>query len=270
MSHNFRSFKGSFIYPPKLGKLPKSNPHSIFDLSQYIPKSLIPNEWEKPIKITNAYIDTILDKNGCIPAGTKLYHGSTKSDLKFTTNKITFFGIDVLISLWYILEMRFDKIQRLEEYHEHVRKQYSSKNSRTHKSSHTHKNSSSINKIQKKIYGTLYEFITTKPIRVTNKIIELSNNPKNNGNCQKENVCIHPQIIYHGDPDSPPPYDLGVEVTLDVSKYRDSMKLNKKYSVNPMILYINRFKEFSEFNPVDAIEDIEMTNFAKNNSIAFV
>ena len=243
MSHKCTNGKDTFIYP-KLKKLPKSNPHNICDLSPYIPKSLIPKEWEKPIKNVNTRIDSIL-QNDCIPVGTKLYHGSLNNDVTFNPNKITFFGIDVLISLWYILEMRMNTIKRLEEHHEYVRKH-------TQKQ-YIRKNKYSRKKINiNKIYGTLYEFITTKPIRVTNKIIELSNHPKNNKKCQNDDVCIHPQIIYHGDPDSPP-YDLGIEVTLNVSTYKDSIKLNKKYSVNPVILYINRFKEFSEFNPIDAI-----------------
>jgi hypothetical protein len=69
-----------------------------------------PIQWEQPVKLMLKYYDSILkEKNGrkYLPKGTKLYHGSTTYPFlghSPSTTKITFFGLDVVIALWYILE----------------------------------------------------------------------------------------------------------------------------------------------------------------------
>ena len=101
-----------------------------------------------------------------IPKGTKLYHGSLDFYLTFdptcmtcAPDRLTFFGLDIAISLWYLYEM---------------------------------------NLRQDKPYGVIYEFDVVEdiPIHVIQDIYE---HPTSDKKCLTKGVaCVHPQYAYHG------------------------------------------------------------------------
>jgi hypothetical protein len=215
-----------FTYPLSI-PLPLSNPHD--------PRLLeLPPEWEMPLHHVDSYIDTLLDTHQgsrFIPVGTKLYHGSLNPALDFNhlLDHITFFGIDVVISLWYILELQSD---------------------------------SDRNELKP---GTLYEFVVTRPIPVE-IIPNLYDHPTETERCVDEPIgCIHPQISFHGDVLSDPPYDLSIEFTLNLNKdaghgqFKEYMVLQKVYTVDTRILLEHRDKPFSVFNPIQAITSVAYT-----------
>lgn len=209
-----------FVYPIK-NEVPLSDPYSFLT---FIPFTGINSAWKEPVEKVVHYISKeIIDSNNCIPVGTKLYHGSLDHNLSFSKDMITFFGIDVIISLWYILELK-DK-------------------------------SWSSPKL-----GKLYEFVVTKPIPVI-LIKELTSNPKETKRCYREKIaCIHPQISIH-DKDSmftSVPNDLCIEVTFNMKYFKDSISLKKTYLVDPSILSENRYKSLEQFNPIKSI--VETTN----------
>jgi hypothetical protein len=208
-----------FIYPIKQ-KIPDSNPHDLITIVNVwkLWENLWENEWAKPIENVNYYISTrILDKNHCIPVGTKLYHGSLKNvdllELRDTSRseQLTFFGIDIVIALWYILEMQmnYDEL----------------------------------------CVGKLYEFEVFTPIPVT-LISDLFSNPKDIPHCKKDVAFIHPQVSFH---DAANICDLCIEVGMRLQIFKHNLRLRKKYVVDTRILYMNAHKTFKDFNPVRAI-----------------
>ena len=204
-----------FVYPIK-NDVPLSDPYSFLT---YLPFTGINSQWKKPVEKVVHYISKkIIDSNNCIPVGTKLYHGSLDHNLSFSKDIITFFGIDVIISLWYILELKDNSW-------------WSSPK-----------------------LGKLYEFVVTKPIPVI-LIKELTNNPKESRICYRENIaCIHPQITFHNKDDiSTPPKDLCIEVTFNMKYFKENISLKKTYLVDPSILSKNRYKSLQQFNPVKSI-----------------
>lgn len=71
-----------------------------------------------------------------------------------------------------------------------------------------------------------------------------------------ETACIHPQIAYHGNPgDINVPYDIGIEVSLRMKKYKNYLLLKKVHKVNIATLVKNRTKTLDEFNPAEAVID---------------
>jgi hypothetical protein len=214
----------NFVYPiiPN-NNLPTSNPHDT--LFKFLPFHWMFKKWVLPITQNINYIKQKF-ADGYLPIGTKLYHGSLDTNLDFrslTKDRITFFGLDVVISIWYILEMTL--------YYSYLR------------------------------IGKLYEFTVVKPIPIY-LLSELFDHPMETKECSKQVACIHPQLAYHGDTDDPPPYDLSIEVTMNMKYFKDYIQLNKTYLVNTKMLYDNRCKLFTEFNPVTAI--IEQVPNTKN------
>jgi hypothetical protein len=118
-----------------------------------------------------------------IPKMTKLYHSSFIFDQKFNMDRITFFGIDIIISLWYLLE-------------ELLKPQYRNKR-----------------------FGLIYEFevIEDIPVYILEKI---SNHPYNSYGkgtiCKsKQFACIHPQYAYHGNTNDF--REMSMEITMNLS-----------------------------------------------------
>jgi hypothetical protein len=218
-----------FVYPLiSNDKLPKSNPtyqnmHSILWQLHF-------NDWNKFISKNNRYIYQLCSKDGkrsangkkqlFIPEGTKLYHGSIYHFLDFnnmTRDSITFFGLDVIISLWYIYEAYL-------------------------RGGNTTTN-----------YGSLYEFEVIKPVPV-HFIEEFDILPETNDKCLfDKRGCIHGQIAPHGTVQSPYPVDLCIELTLNLKYFKKYIKMTKVYTVDVMILHKNRRKKFESFNPVESI-----------------
>ena len=180
--------------------------------------------------------------NNSIPVGTTLYHGSMdgngNDNNKFDKPKLTFFGIDVVISLWILPEQRKHKMYKELGYDISLSQKID------------------YNKNHDK--GYLYEFQVVKPIPV--QIIEdLCQHPLEVETC-KTQPCLHPQI----GPDSPI-YNLSTELTIDLKDYKDYILLQKKYEVNINKLEENQDKLFSKFDPVSAIVDKGILKFRPKN-----
>ena len=213
---SYIKFCNRFQYPLKIKSTPNYNPYSLCcNLFNY--------EWQVPVQDNISYIKNKF--TNFITVGTKLYHGSLQHDLNFNDLKnkdqITFFGLDVVISLWYILE---------------------------------------INTFRNKMRnGKLYEFVVVKDIPF-NLLCELTDNPKDYNIYKKSAIsCIHPQIAFHGDTESSPPYDLCIELAMNMKYFKDYIKLKQTYIVDPTILDDNKYK--NDFNPVDSIIEIELQCF---------
>jgi hypothetical protein len=215
-----------FTYPVVFN-LPRTNPQLGKQFYNFSSDNL--EEWRGPRNTALAHIREHIIRQDSVktylPAGTKLYHGSLDQHLTLSKDRITFFGLDVVISLWYILEMNQGR-----------------------------------RKIKRQLQGTLYEFVTTRdiPVKVLTTITdEAAKTPE----C-KMIGCIHPQVAYHdittlvSDPE--PPFDLSIEVTLPMKHYRDALRLVRTYGVDIQKLIDNSHKTFREFNPTDAINEIEM------------
>jgi hypothetical protein len=107
-----------------------------------------------------------VDMKYYLPKGTKLYHGSLDFYLMFdpscitcSPNRLTFFGLDITLALWYLYEL----------------------NLRQHKG-----------------YGVIYEFEVVEDIPV-HILDEIDEHPFDNKECSRKGVaCIHPQYAYHG------------------------------------------------------------------------
>ncbi len=224
-----------FTYPLSM-PLPLSNPHESYILNGFDYE--LPPEWKIPIQRVVSHLDTLVETNQrgkFIPVGTKLYHGSLnpKLDFKNLLNHIMFFGMDVVISLWYMLELQSDS------------------------------------EPSELIPGTLYEFVVTRPIPVE-ILPNLYQHPSETDSCLDEPIgCIHPQISFHGDAVSDPPYDLSIEFTLNLNKdeghgpFKNYIALQKVYTVDTRILLENRDRPFSEFNPITAITHVNYTGRRK-------
>jgi hypothetical protein len=203
--------KRRFVYPIAHDKpLPNTDPNDIVSWALH----KVSDPWYEYTQRVDEHIkQNILDKDSHIPIGTKLYHCTYWQDSIMTNPNLMFFGIDVVISLWYLAE------------------QYNP------------------NKPDQK--GILYEFVVTKPIP-TILLEGLLDNSKESFSCWWDKACIHPQITYHSRKFAPP-YDLGIEVTFYLKYYKDSIQLRKTYSVDTQMLLDNQEKTFKEWNPTLAI-----------------
>ena len=156
-------------------------------------------EWishrEKMIKNIDKFRDVM-------PLGTKLYHGTSNSDLKIENleNHMTFLGLEPLISIWYTAE--------------------------------------EIGDYENQKFGYVYEFEVIKPITVNKLIKYISFNPKGCDICTNGGVCVHPQITMHTR-NLVGPFDFSVEVTLMLKKMIEDgyLSLTNKYRTSIVNLY---------------------------------
>jgi hypothetical protein len=162
------------------------------------------------------HYDKILIKRGdklYLPRGTKLYHGSTEYPFLGDVpdkNKITYFGLDIDISIWYILELvRLEHFKKTKDFSR---------------------------------FGFLYLFTLTEEIEIHKLIDIIYTNPKDTRECNKPgNVCLHPQVAFRGTTgDSPNIYKLSSEVTLHYPVYESKLSLDRVYLVDPLLLEQNK------------------------------
>lgn len=179
--------------------------------------------WVEPVKLTLEYYKKLLIKkkgNVFLPKGTLLYHGSLNypfregSQSMNDPNKITFFGLDATISIWYVLEliemlaMKDIRNVNIDEY---------------------------FNR-----YGYLYLFELTDDLPVHKILKNLSQSPKEQRICVRRNhVCLHPQVNFRG-MDRPDLYELSSEVTFYYSDFKDNLRLVDTYLVDPLLLFQNK------------------------------
>ena len=73
--------------------------------------------------------------------------------------------------------------------------------------------------------GYLYVLKVTQDIPITQIIDQLIHHPTEFSECWKEKkgVCVHPQLIFHGDSDGV--RDLGIEVTIRPSEFKEHLQL---------------------------------------------
>ena len=184
-------------------------------------------EWLPLVQKMKHHYDKILIKRGdklYLPRGTKLYHGST--EYPFLSNqpdikRMTFFGLDIDISIWYILEL-----VRLEHF----------------------KKKDNFSR-----FGFLYLFTLTEDLEI-HKLIELINtNPKDTRKCREVGkVCLHPQAVFRGTTDdSPNIYKLSSEVTLHYPVYERQLSLDRVYVIDPLVLEQNKLDR--EWNVRNAV-----------------
>lgn len=251
-----------FVYPIKI-KTPFINPFKSENDWKFWTKrfwkcfftNCDPIQWEEPIHSMLKYYQSILiEKDGIkyLPKGTKLYHGSTIYPFlgnSPSTNQITFFGLDVIIALWYILEEIYIKNDNC---------------------IHTNKS------VQ--MNGYLYEFVIIQDLPITHIIDKLVINPKDkNISCKKNpnDVCLHPQIAFHGISyqnyyrNVVPLFDLCNEITFRFNKYTNHLQLKNVFLVDPLILHKNANKK--GFDPTKSIvsqkkykEQISCQQYKKN------
>lgn len=213
------------IYPIiSNNELPTINP---YDLTL---KEMDKYGWDEPYQENIKYIQKTFSDN-VIPVGTILYHGSNEHNLNFNElkkDRITFFGLDFVISIWYILELQ---------------RRYM---------------------FTKYKHGMLYEFKVIEPIPI-HLIHSLFDHPNYVSICNKEKIaCVHPQIGFHGSSiNTYPPFELGIEVTMNMKHFKNHIQLIKTHVVDVNILRENKYFLFNKFDPKKAI--LETTKIGGHN-----
>jgi len=178
-------------------------------------------EWKPIIKKMISYYEKILVKKGdkvYLPKGSVLYHGDMGYPFvpgsKSTGNKdkMTFFGLDIEIAIWYVSEL-------IDLYLESFFK------------------GKPVNR-----YGFLYSFKLTQDLEIDLILDTLWAHPKESKICnQIGKVCLHPQVAYRGDVDySPTIFKLSSELTLYFDIHTDQLQLDKVYIIDPLILHRNK------------------------------
>ncbi len=214
------------IYPIiSNNELPTINP---YDLTL---KEMDKYGWDEPYQENIKYIQKTFSDN-VIPVGTILYHGSNEHNLNFNElkkDRITFFGLDFVISIWYILELN-----------------------------------GGFRMFTKYKHGMLYEFKVIEPIPI-HLIHRLYDHPNGVSICNKEKIaCIHPQIGFHGSSTRTyPPFELGIEVTMNMKHFKNHIQLIKTHVVDVNILRENKYFLFNKFDPKKAI--LETTKIGGHN-----
>lgn len=164
--NKYREFRSEFVYPPYFDDYTYEE---IKEMLSRINKSRIrvyesDPFWGKMMKSIRIKYDT---RDKIIPVGTTLYRGTLEEDGNYfysKGNRIVYFGLDYLISLWFTLEAW-----------------------------NTYKNSSKI--LYTKYYGYLHEYEVVEPIPYK-FIPERRVHPLNVKACMSE-PCVHPQQIDH-------------------------------------------------------------------------
>jgi hypothetical protein len=177
--------------------------------------------------MTKSYMeDNSYEKDGVVylKKGTKLYHGSRENldprALFKSGNRITFFGAEPKISLWYILETCSNNPHACESIvpciapDKHVC--YFDRETGLFKS----------------VIGFLYTFELVQDLPIGHYWDDIIRHPSETKHCRQQ-VCLHPQISYRGSSfSSSEVHDLSIEVTMPYVRYRDYMTLVNKQVVN--------------------------------------
>jgi hypothetical protein len=184
-------------------------------------------------KIKNFVEKNVITKDGYLKKGLKFYHSTLNSDLnfeEFEKHKMTFFGLDIVISLWYIMEMA----ESQKKYEEIVEGK---------------------NPGELPDYGYLYEFELVKPLKVDKYIESINNHPGSDRDCYlKLGVCVHPQITFHGkNRENQGPFDMSIEVTLGHTSL-SYLGLLKRYKVS--VENLNKFKSY----PLTSLDIVSYTD----------
>ena len=172
-----------------------------------------------------------------IPKGTKLYHGSFIYYQKFDRDQHTYFGIDIIIALWYLHETA----------------------------------PSDIN------YGYIYEFDVIKdiPVYILNSIDNHPKNVTICKD--KQIACIHPQYAYRSHPPHTNEKEMSTELTMNLNQYKIGEYIERTIhpktkseiiylvSIERLLDIADKNKNFSEYNPIHSAI-MGMVIPPKNNS----
>lgn len=161
-----------------------------------------------------------------LPKGTILYQGSLNYPFQPGSvstgdkNAITFLGLDIDISMWYIYELIMNKQFTLKDF---------------------------------KRYGFLYAFKLLEDLPITHVIDKLYLNPKEQKKCKEtDSTCLHPQVSFRGSDFN---YVVGsklhTELTLNYNSYEDSFEIIRVYIVDGLHLHVNH--GYTDYNVREAI-----------------
>ena len=239
----------SYRDDPDIGKFIKelnmdvpvcSNPFIQHDGDTIVDKMTREREWNiLENRIKNFVKKNVMTGDGYLKEGLKLYHSSLDSNLDFDNfdkDKYTFFGLDIVISLWYILEMSESQEEKTGELPK---------------------------------YGYLYEFELKEPLKVNKYLEYIGQHPSEDDDCRiKLGVCVHPQITFHGNSRfNQGPFDLSIEVTLGNTSLSYLVFL-KRYKV-----LVHNLKNFRSY-PLSALDVIsynqggeDMLTFIKTSEL---
>jgi len=253
-----------------VGNLPSRDPMGYLDLFEQGPEVLFKKKyWKSFLKgidhddpewaqFSNTLMKKYLAFNTFekddvlyLKKGTLLFHGSrfnsTPAEMFSSKSRITFFGAEPKISLWYLLEtcakaVAYDRSLACDSISPCIDKRVCSFEDST--------------QTWKSVVGYLYtmELVKDLPIYKHWNFIHL--HPSAAKGCsagkRRAGVCIHPQIAYRGRQFASSAFhDLSIEVTLPFSEYESYFQLTNKQTVNvsSLALHIND----PNYNAVDAI-----------------
>ena len=205
------------------------SPFKMSFLESFLP-NYNPTMWDTLVKKMMSHYDKILIVKGdkkYLPKGTKLYHADIQYPFtpgsKSTDNKdnMTFFGLDIDIAIWYILELV--EIEKFKKDNNFSR------------------------------FGFLYMFVLQEDLELSKIIDIIRDNPKEIRECRhKNNVCLHPQVAFRGRVETAPQvYKLCSEVTLFYQNYSEILLLDKIYVIDPLLLELH--KNNKDWKPRNAI-----------------
>ena len=154
-----------------------------------------------------------------LPKGTILYHGSLHypfyGDSQDVKN-ITYLGLDIDISMWYIYESIINQQHTLKSLKDKITGSESFKR-----------------------YGFLYAFKLVEDLPITHIIDKIYLNPKEIKKCKKD-TCLHPQISYRGGDFN---YIVGskihTELTLNYNTYKEYFEIIRVYIIDGLSLHKN-------------------------------
>lgn len=175
------------------------------------------NAYWKPL--FKAIDDKYNGKDKILPMGTILYHGSLSSDGKLF-KPFTYFGLDVVISLWAASEAFKFK----------------------------HKDWDTLPR--NKWIAYLHEFEVVKPLHYTYLLTEKGTPLEIDKHCS-HHACVHPQAILH-DNHWKLFQELGTEMTIPLHLI-DHVKLKHTYKIDLFRLIVHQISSMLSWSPTNAI-----------------
>lgn len=250
--------------------LPTRDPMGYLQLTEQGPKVLFKKKYWKSFfkeidhddpawaQFSNTLMEKYLaahtvEKNGVLylKKGTKLFHGSrfnsTPVEMFSSKSRITFFGVEPKISLWYLLETCVNNVGACDSISPCIAPDkgvcYFDESTQSLKS----------------VVGYLYTLELVKDLPIFKYWNFINLHPDGAKGCtpsryssKPAGVCIHPQVAYRGGSFSASDFhDLSIEVTLPFAEYESYFELINKQRVNvsELALHMNS----PHYNAVDAI-----------------
>ena len=132
-------------------------------------------------------------------------------------------------------------------------------------------------------YLYVYQLTSDIPAKNVRRLMLLRDNPKDDAVCfgkrsQRNIVCVHPQIAYHGFAPGAGPtaplQDLSFEVTLRPSEYKESIKQTDKLIVNILDLHLNEdepdYDALHSLAPLDSLYTDDCKSFLERGQASLL